>query len=464
MRLPLAVALLVVIAGCSGPPADTRPSFLLVVIDTLRADAVSALGGRAEATPTFDALASEGLLFGRAFADAPWTIPSHATLFTGRSALEHGVGAGRRVVLGPDADTLAERLTEAGYETIALTENPLVSAPFGLDQGFSRHRVRTGEDLVAESLDLEAPGFVLREFSRWLGERDRARPYLAFVNLMDAHLPYEVRGDDAFLPEGTSAGEARAISQDAARICDALPPPSELAVLRSLYDGDVRAADRKLGALIERARGATEGALVTLVTSDHGELFGEERLLDHQFSVHHALLHVPLVVHGLAGTPPARIDTPVSLADVAPSILAWAGLAAPARRLPVRATDVPARNLVAVYGDGKPTDWPADVRVYTGEKRKACAPDDPVFGNQASLLRYPLKLVWHEHHASRLYDVSWDPGQRSDMAELQPEARAELERELRTRLEASRTFEARDDDPPVSPEARERLRSLGYTE
>ncbi len=456
-------------SGCARAPADPRPSFLLVVLDTVRADAVSALGSEPGVTPAFDALARAGLLYAHAYAEAPWTVPSHASLFSGLGVEHHGVGAARRVVLPEAVETLAERLAAEGYETVGLSENPLVSAPFGLSQGFERYAVRSGEDLVAESWDSGTAGFVMSNLETWTRRRRPGRPFFLFVNLMDAHEPYAVREANPFLPEGADAGAARRLRQSTARICDAIPPPPELALLRGLYLGDVAAADRKLAAIRTRLaeRGLAE-RLVTIVTSDHGEHLGEDRLLDHQFSVHNVLLHVPLVVHGVAGAAPARIEAPVSLLDLAPSLLAWAG-AEPAaelsgRPLPVAEPAQPARPLLAVYGGEKPGDWPEAVRVYPGEKREHCGPGDRVFGDMATLTRYPLKLVWYRHHAPRLFDLSWDPRERSDLAAQRPEVRERLASELRERLETSGVFEADPAEPAAPPEAVERLRSLGYVE
>ena len=120
--LAVGIALAVELASCKGPPPTHRPSILLFVLDTTRVDAVSAYGRVVGTTPTVDSLAADGLRYDRAYAQAPWTLPSHATPFTGLLPSQHGVGWGR--TRAPDAwVTLAERLRDAGYETVGVSEN-----------------------------------------------------------------------------------------------------------------------------------------------------------------------------------------------------------------------------------------------------------------------------------------------------------------------------------------------------
>lgn len=466
--------------GCSpepSAPSDPRPSFLLIVLDTVRADAVSALGEVSGTTPAIDALAAEGQLYRRAYSEAPWTIPSHASLFSGSSGLAasptENVGA-RRVVLPDEIETLAERLAGAGYETVGLSENPLVSGPFGLTQGFDQYAVRTQEDLIAETHGRPlSEGFTVRHVQAWANEYPAEKPFFLFVNLMDAHEPYAVRSENPFLPDGVDSAQARALRQSTSRICDAIPSAAELATLRGLYLGDVAAADQKVSAIRESlASLGLDENLITIVTSDHGEHLGENRLLDHQFSLHNVLLHVPLVVHGVPGAAPSTVDAPVSLLDVVPSVLAWIGDEPPEELAgsPLPATspasedDLPERDLLAFYASEKPVDWPEAVRIYAGEKRTRCGPEDRVFSDIASLTRWPFKFVWYRDHAPLLFDLSWDADERSDLSTQRPDTASALAGELHDRLVGAGIFEAPSPDPALSPEGVERLRSLGYTE
>jgi len=152
------------LAACSDEPRDARPSIVLVAVDTLRADAVSAYGAVERTTPAFDQLAADGLLYTRAFAPSPWTLPSHASLLTGLGVERHAVGIAGRMGLGEQLTTLAERLGQAGYQTAGFSENPLVSNLFGFAQGFERFSATTIDDVIHEEAHPDDPRFdVVRE-------------------------------------------------------------------------------------------------------------------------------------------------------------------------------------------------------------------------------------------------------------------------------------------------------------
>jgi arylsulfatase A-like enzyme len=440
------------------------------VIDTLRADAVSAYGQVEGTTPILDRLAAEGAVYTQAFAPSSWTLPSHATLLTGLGVEHHGVGAQGRTKLSEAVVTLAERFAAAGYSTGGISENLLVSPPFGLAQGFRFYQADGG------ALDREGRGSfdVLEKVDLWL-DRAAEPPFFLFINLADAHDPYEVRDDNPFLPEGTSLAEARGIQiggkpgiAASAGICDRLPGPRELEILRGLYLGDVHAADGKLGRILEKLRAAGHDP-ITVVTSDHGEHLGEHHLLGHEFTVRNVALRVPLILRGAPGLEPGRVDEPVTLADVSASLLDLAGIAAPpdsaGRPLPGPGASPPApRSLIAMYED-VPLALPDDLGAHvaegsTGERRKGCGPEHQVFGSLFSLLRSPYKLIESPNHPTQLYDIRWDPDELSDIASHHPETVAELSSELhgfRTRIGELEAL-------PMDAEAAERLRALGYAD
>ncbi len=256
-------------------------------------------------------------------------------------------------------------------------------------------------------------------------------------------------------------------------MCDRLPTRGDLAILQGLYLGEVAAADAKLDpirALVREAR--PDGDLVTVVTADHGEHLGEHRLLGHEFSVRNAVLQVPLVVHGLAGVAPAQIDTPLALADVAGSVLGWAGVRQPGDppALPEgRDAPGPPRSLFALYSDAE-LEVPGDlVRIARLDKQEAdrrragCGIDDRVFGDMQALTRYPFKLIAFAHHPPQLYDLSWDPGERSDLAAQRAELVAEMSEELDALVAALPRRDA-EDAPELEPKALEALRGLCYLE
>jgi arylsulfatase A-like enzyme/Tfp pilus assembly protein PilF len=269
--------------------APARPSILLVTLDTTRADAIGpeAKGVR---TPAFDALASRGRLFRQAYATAPETLPSHASMLTGLYPAGHGVHENARVVRASHA-TAAERLQQAGYATAAFVSAFVLERRFGLARGFAlyddqwpRGRV---ERSARETTD-RALAFLARE---------PHRPLFVWVHYFDPHHPYEP-------PE-----PYRSRHEDAP------------------YLGEVAAMDEQLGRLVEGFERATGGAAAIVVAGDHGEGLGEHGEAQHGRLLYQATMRVPLVIAGpavAAGTS----DEPVSARRVFDTLLDFAGLGA----------------------------------------------------------------------------------------------------------------------------------------
>jgi arylsulfatase A-like enzyme len=481
--LGLAAWLLLAASLACGSDSDTRPSVVLIVIDTLRASAVSAYGVEQGTTPNIDALAARGHRFSRALATAPWTLPSHASLLTGVGVDRHRVGTPGQLSLDEELVTLAERFSAAGYETAAFSENMLVSDVFHQLQGFRWKRVtrvfRKGEGVP---LDVHWQLHLETRLAEWLAQRDPEQPFFLFINLFDAHSPYTVRDENPWVPPDAIVTELERFSErPEERLCGALPEPRDLEILKGLYLGDVAAADRKVEMVLEQVAASQNGRpTIHVVTSDHGELFGERRLLGHEFNVREAALHVPLIVEGVgevegvSGAAPGVVDAPVSLLDIAPSLLAWTGLppdpTLDGRVLPLfhgAGGDPSERSFFGAYSDDfvvAPEEWAGVLGFFSKDlPRRACGPEDKVFGAMASMLRYPFKLHWYERYPSELYDLSWDPEEQSEISAHRPEVVEALSEEL-SRFVAAAGLEGGDPDGRVTPreDEIEALRALGY--
>jgi arylsulfatase A-like enzyme len=441
-----------------------RPSIVLAVLDTTRADAVSAYGEVQGTTPNVDALARDGLLYEHAYANANWTLPSHATIFTGLLPMENGVRGGADKL--ESVPTLAELLGKAGYETVGINENPWLTRENGLARGFQRWKGK-GWRMPRRRM--------VKQVEKWLAGRRKNRPFFLFLNIMDAHRPYRIRKGNPYLPGSFDLKRAKRIMKAMNDyICRCTPDDPDVLVLRALYYDSVRAADAKLGAVLDAVRAVAPSAIV-VAASDHGEQFGEHGLLEHDMGVGHALLHVPLVVHGLPDVAPARISTPVQLADLTPAILAWAGVAAPpglaGQPLPT-AEPAPRRQraILSEHHDEfasivESTDVPDAIRRKVLEEHEQrwlhCADSDRISGDMLSLIRYPYKYDWYEEYPPQLFDVRVDPGEERDLSAAEPEMLSDLGAAFRQVLASAarprQSCRAHLDSAQV-----ERLRAFGY--
>lgn len=342
-----------VVAGLPAPPPDA-PNVLVLILDTVRAAGLGWYGAPADPTPRLDRLAAEAVSFDLALAPSPWTLPSHASMFTGRWPGE--LSAGWDAPLDRTTPTLAEVLAERGWATAGFVGNLLNTARHtGLARGFLHYDdydTSPGEWWVATSTGRalaysttvrrllarnelvnrrHAPR-VVDQFLAWLDHgpaSDGRRPWFAFVNLYDAHEPHAPPGVGArdwnrFEHRGGMVVGGNAWVEEKWTLSAA-----ERDLHRAAYDARVRAVDVQVGRLVEalEARGLLDETVV-VVTSDHGEQLGERGLFEHNNSLYLPALHVPLVIRapgsGEAGG--VRVPGAVSLRDLPATILDAAGV------------------------------------------------------------------------------------------------------------------------------------------
>ena len=302
-----------------GVVAPTDPNVLLIVVDTLRADHVSSYGYHRPTTPNLDRLAAVGVLFENAIANSSWTLPSHASLFTGELPSDHG--ADWELPLGSASLTLAEVLAARGYVTGGFSANTeYVTAAWGLDRGFSRfesHGSSLAEDLTQTTLGrslaltiLPRLGYfdivgrkrahtVSEEFVTWLDRRKAGRPFFAFLNYFDAHDPY-VPPTGHTLRFSPSAHRGDSVNYQFQGDGFRRKPVLSMEDIQSAIDGYdecIAYVDSEIGKLVETLgqRGILDDTLI-VVTSDHGEAFGNHDLFGHGNSLYMETLKVPLVL------------------------------------------------------------------------------------------------------------------------------------------------------------------------
>lgn len=323
-------------------PIDRAPNILLLVLDTVGANRMSLYGYPRETTPAIARWAKSGTVFESARATSPWTLPSHAGMFTAR--YPHELNAGFKTALDDQWPTLAAALAAQGYRTAGFVANrKYASYEFGLDRGFARYedfRISPGQIMVSSSLGallLWQPWFrqvagyhdlygrktaamVNREFLAWAG-RTSERPYFAFINYYDAHEPY--------LPPAPF-GYRFTTDRAPFRPPPLRPglPPVQIRRLLAAHEGAIAYLDQEIGNLLARleAAGSLNNTLIVL-TSDHGEQFGEHGQMDHGNSLFRAVLDIPLVLRFPRRVPAGlRVAGPVTLRDLPVTILDLAGV------------------------------------------------------------------------------------------------------------------------------------------
>jgi arylsulfatase A-like enzyme/Flp pilus assembly protein TadD len=400
-----------------GRPVPTGPNVLLVTIDTLRADHVGAYGASGHVTPALDRLAAEGILFENAIAATPLTLPSHSSILTGMSPPEHAVRNNGIFRLDESRETLAERFREAGYDTGAVLGAFVLDARFGLDQGFDFYDFSASSRRASETGYPERPAEEVTDVAlRWLGARKRPFFFL-WLHYYDPHAAYK-------------------------------PPPSfEQRFPGRPYDGEIAYVDEQVERVFRALRSAGEWhRTLVVVTSDHGESLGEHGERTHAYTLYDAVLRVPLLIRG-PGVPAARrVPEVVSAVDVAPTILARAGLA------PLG--DAGGRDLSPLWRAEPGFDSrPAYAETLATQLDHGWAPLFAMRTDRYLFVRAPRP---------ELYDVESDPGQLTNLLEDPSAAAAEAAGILDRAVDAVLADQRKAERLPLDAETREQLRALGY--
>jgi arylsulfatase A-like enzyme len=431
------------LGGCGGEAPLTN--LILISIDTLRADHLGFYGYPRGTSPFLDSLAARGVVFERAYAPSPWTLPSHASLLTGLYPSHHGA-FNEKLSLPAGVETLADRRAVRGFATGAVVNSWFFDEIYGLARGFESyanvpaHLKRGGAAPSVSALGL-----------RWLGERD-GRPFFLFLHYYDVHSDYNAEEEYEALFRGSYAGDIdgstaqlREIQRGERRLDGAGRDH-----LIDLYDAEIRQMDARLELLFEQLEdaGALEGSLV-VITSDHGEEFLEHGGVLHGGTYYEEVLRVPLVVVGPDVPAGLRVETPVSLVDLAPTLLALFGEPAPAES--------------EFDGVDVSSLWRGDTGAWS--ERGLFGEADSVLKRRRrfrSILRGQHKLIAETAGGGReLYDLQADPTETRNIAPERRKLARSLEAELRDGLGRpvpGRTL------PELSPTRRAQLEALGYAQ
>jgi arylsulfatase A-like enzyme len=454
----------------ANPSVAALPNVILITLDTVRADHVSAYGYARRTTPALDQFAREALMYTSAYAPSPWTLPSHASLMTGLSPSRHGATRLRRGLfsaLGDSPPTLAEILHAKGYATAAVVGGEFCTRPFGLARGFDSYddRLPTHLPVLTKVVNRFIPtAFALTGKRRatdvneavvsWLEGRGQ-QPFFLFVNYFDAHErynpPYRYRGEflDGF-------GLFTAATLDHNRIFYQVNSGSrqlqrgERVGLEAGYDAEIRYLDAQLQKLLDQLRGlGVYDRSLIVITADHGEPFGEHGLFNHGFTLYEEDVRVPLLIKFPGSRRIGRADHPVSLVDVLPTVLKEVGAPIPD----------------ALEGRGGLDDEERPVYLEVRESRLwAKLLGRPLKQDFFAVVRGRDKWIWSSRGTVEHYDLAEDPGEKHNRAASADPSPFRNDPEVVARLAEFLSPPGTTAQPAFDPASNQRLRALGYVQ
>lgn len=457
------------------PPASA-PNVVLVTLDTVTANHMGIYGYSRANTPHLRELLKESTFYANCIAAAPLTLTSHASIFTGLYPQSHGAYRATRFLTGrplsPEIPTLAEVLSGHGYHTMAVAANRFyLSDEFGTLRGFHfvdwfaptvlvspdrdyllRNRIRNllRFQMIPRDFDsTEIAAETVNQRALHLLQQTRIDnvPFFLFLNYMDAHTPYLPPAPFDELYPGRDIGfDLQDYNAVAGHVNGKNLPidPRAREHLISQYDGAIAYLDEKLGELIAYLKQIDQfDNTMIVITSDHGESFGDKNIVNHDTSVYQDEVHVPLIVKYPRQIRPDRVDALASHVDLMPTILSALGIKATA---PMQGIDLRA---------GAPAD-----RVVVAEMHYSVSWDIPRFHQiEWALYLGSQKMIYSDKGMRELYDLAADPGERHNLYRSD----APLTALLRNRMvNWSLHTTPRYQDATSSLEVEKRLESLGY--
>ncbi len=483
------------------PPATvppSRPNVLIVLWDTVRADHLSLYGHEVSTTPALKAFAEQAVVFDNAVSPGMWTVPSHGSMFTGLPPSTHGANFDWRW-LDHHHTTLAEHFRDHGYDTFAFSANPNLSKRgANLLQGFDtiqtswtqpwwplvRRATRVkllpndASTEISPAFEGNRPGNAYynggiatgRALNQWLDDREPGKPWLAYLNYMEAHKPrvpmlrHRREVMDEAMHEVALKTDVTFLNQMAFGYGVFDYSDVQLAAARAVYDACLRELDWFTDKLMRRLdeRGMLEDTIVVL-TSDHGESLGEHHRFGHRYDLHQTLLHVPLLIRYPKGLEPRRVSEPVSTQDLFATLTELVDL-------PAAPTATHSRSMFgaprgSLFSEVETFDS-AGLELVLKHFDHIEEPEGGFERTFRSIRKGSSKLILDNLDHAELYDLETDPLEETDLAPEQPETVAKLVAEMEARWEALPAYDAGkrtdEDRPVVSRKEKSMLEVLGY--
>lgn len=454
MRRALLAAVFFGLAALVAPHVtgeQPRPyNIILVSIDTLRSDHLGCYGYGRPTSPRIDAFAKKAARYTRAMASSPWTLPTHASMFTGQAPFEHQANIflkkGKYNVHGLPVErvTLAGALAGLGYDTAAFAANQaFLGRHWHLDQGFSTYNA---ERVAAREINARA--------LRWLEGRPRSgKPFFLFMNYMETHRPYAASPQPSFLSSAVAPDEGAALDELQDVVMPAKGPvPADLAQkVIDQYDAAIANVDAALGEFLERLESDDRFKdTVVVLTSDHGEYFGEHHLVEHAKDIYQPVVAVPLLIRGPGMRRGGTDDLLVDSSDI-PGLIA------------MRLTS-PAQDRLVELFPLRPGAHPVISEMHYALKTSV---ENAEWGHRLRRIRQalfegPWKYIRSSDGSHELYDLGRDPAETANLIESRAEIAADLARKLEQWLTSRKPAAPPAPLEEMDEEDLKRLKSLGY--
>jgi arylsulfatase A-like enzyme len=425
---------------------DHYPNIVLITIDTLRSDHCTPYGYNQSTTPFMSALAQQGTLFENVYAPMPTTGPSHATMFTSRYPISHGV-VKNGYVLPENELTLAEILRKNGYSTGAIVSSYAVNSKFGLKQGFDFYEeqfIKNASSKLTHWQGMDVEGLFDRRaeettatVTKWL-KAQKKKPFFLWIHYFDPHGPYD--------PPTTFKNKFQRLDSD-----------PETNKMLTAYDGEIGYTDdeiQKVVRYIDQQELADDTLLI--LTADHGEGLGQHNHLHHGMFLYEEAMRVPLVIRWPQKVPAGlRIANRVELLDLSPTILDIAGVQA-------KNANYQGRSLKTLLSNPSQSRQSRPIflqrRLYENEKYKG----KPIVGEKLAVLIDQWKYIEALKEKSvELYDLSSDPAELNDISRDHPDK----VRRFSLMIQDWRKKHGKEKyDQSMSKEDIEALKALGYVQ
>lgn len=480
-------------------------NIVIAVMDTARYDMIFEKG---EIPPNIKQLSEDGTRYTNAFATAPWTLPSHTSIFSGQYPSKHGSNSSAKRY-NPDAPSIIEVFNQSSYETVAVSNNTWISDEFNFGRGFDKF-IKNWQ-FVQSNTDLSK---IVREFEgiekwtrfsqylfngnplinllnavyafrqhhqtdddgakrtnnwiqQWLSQRNDSSPFFLFINYLEPHLEYRPPKEhtEQFLPDEVTYKEAMEVKQDAFRyIAGELDLTEEdFDILKGLYQGEISYLDYRIGELISILRQAKEWEdTIFVLVGDHGENIGDHGLMDHQYCLYDTLIHVPLVIHGKEFNTGKINDDLIQLTDISPTLLDAAEVEAAEFRSQIQGSSFHPSNkkdereyIFSEYISPQPS-------ISALEKRIPKLSED-VYKYDRSLRTIrgnDWKLIRGSDGTKDLYNVT-DGSEGEECSEDHPDRVRKLEQKLDEWLDSFST-ENKDVSVDIEQSTVDQLEELGY--